>query len=722
LGDVTALNGLGQAMFDNVAAVLPEAALATLERASTSHPDMAVMVWRRHLSQLRFLAYDPALFERSAELLARAATQSADEREAKAASDTFVSLFTIYLSGTHATIEQRLRVIERLLRSGEAEARTLALAALDGVLQATHFSSSYSFEFGARSRDYGWHPRSRADTTQWYGAALLLIERLAVTEGMLKRELRDLVARNFRGLWTSAQMHDELDRLARRFADGGFWREGWVACRRTMHFDRNRLTPEVVSRLSDLEIALGPSNLQERVRAVVLGDSSRALDLDDTDVDDDLVGTTARLDATARELGVAVGVDDAVQAELLPELLRGGDRAWPFGRGLAAASLDVRAAWARLVDGLAPIAPEQRNVQVLGGFLAELWERDRDVAQQLLDSALDHPALLVFLPVLQLAVGLDERGVERLQRALSTGQVPVWMYRNLAFGGVAADVPSASLKGLLLLIADQPNGVDVALEILYMRLYSDRSAHRAYEPDLLEAGRALLQRLTFGGSNDRRDHILGDVVRACLAGPDAGPTAAAVGIALRQAMAANDTYLFDTDALLGALLEVHPTAVLDALFTGNEQDRRMIVTAFEYLDDHLGNPADVIPCDALVAWCEGDCEHRYPLAASIITFARRPDASGPLVWSEQAKALLASAPDPRSVLAVFIERFQPMTWSGSRAALIESNAQLLDSLESHVPSDVMPFVIEAKAQLAHGVARERQWETRQDRARDERFE
>lgn len=130
----------------------------------------------------------------------------------------------------------------------------------------------------------------------------------------------------------------------------------------------------------------------------------------------------------------------------------------------------------------------------------------------------------------------------------------------------------------------------------------------------------------------------------------------------------------------------------------------------------------MISREALVAWCEGDREHRYFLSASIITFARRPEASGPLVWSEQAKALLASAPDPRSVLAVFIERFQPMTWSGSRAALIESNAQLLDSLESHVPSDVIPFVTEAKAQLAHDIAQERQWETRQDRARDERFE
>ena len=406
LGDVTALNDLGRAMFENVAPVLPEAALAALERAGNQHLDVATMVWRRHRSLLRSLAYDPPLFERSVQVLARAATQSTDEREAKEASDTFVSLFTIYLSGTHATIEQRLGVIERLLRSGEVKARALGLAALDEVLEATHFSWGYQFEFGARSRDYGHQPRTNADVTRWYGAAFSLIERLALTEGVLKPELRDLVARNFRGLWTSAHMHGEVEKLSRGFAADGFWRAGWAACRQTLHFDRNSLTPEAASRLSALEADLRPSTLQERVHAVVLGDRSAGLDLEDMDVDGDVMSAIERLDAIARELGAAVAADDEVFAELLPDLLRGGNRTWAFGSGLAGASPDVRATWAKLVEGLDQIPVEQRDAQVLRGFLAELSRQDRDLVQHILDSALDQPAVVVFLPVLHLAVGL----------------------------------------------------------------------------------------------------------------------------------------------------------------------------------------------------------------------------------------------------------------------------------------------------------------------------
>lgn len=718
LGDVTALTDIGRAMFENVAPVLPEAALAALERAGNYHLDAATMVWRRHRALLHSLAYDPPLFERSARVLARAATQSMDERDAKEASDTFVSLFTIYLSGTHATIEQRLGVIESLIKSDYAKARVLGMAALDEVLEATHFTSNHQFEFGARSRDYGYKPRSGADVTCWYRAALALIERLATTELALKSELCDMLARKFRGLWTSAHMYDELDRLSRTVAADGFWRAGWAACRQTMHFDKSRLTPTAALRLSALETDLRPSNLQERVRAMVLGDTSTGLDLEDMDVDST---STVRLEAIARDLGADVATDDEVLVELLPDLLRGGNRAWTFGRGLASATPDPRATWARLVEELERVALEQRNIQVLMGYLSELWEKDKGLAQHLLDAALNQPCLLPFLPVLHMAAKLDEYGVERLKRGLSTGQVPVSMYWNLACGRATDHLAGAVLKDLLLLIADQPDGFDVALGILFMRLHSDNSERRKHEPELLGACRELLRRVTFPTSSHRVDYHLAGIVKACLAGPDCGPMAAALAVRLKQAVTP-ETYSFDNAELLRALLELQPTAVLDALFAREEEGQRVVDCMFENLGDDRGSPADVISCEALIAWCEGDRERRYPIAASIITFAHRPEASGPQIWSEQAKALIARAPDPRAVLVVLIKRFRPMSWSGSRAALMDANARLLDSLEFLVPSDLMPFLTEAKAQLAQEIAGERQWEAGEDRARYQGFE
>ncbi|MGJ7609237.1 hypothetical protein ACSFA7_33230 [Variovorax sp. LT1R20] len=723
LGDVAALNDLGRAMFENIAPVAPEAALTALERVNNDQPDVATAAWRQHLSLLRSLAYDPLLFERSAHVLARASTQDTKNEDAKKASNTFLSLFTIYLSGTHASIEQRLNVIEQLLSSGEPKARALGLAALSKVLMSGHFSSAHKFSFGARSRDYGYRPSSDDEIRKWYGSAVAFIERLSMVRSELVPDLRDLLAKNFRRLWILVNKQNEFEELFLRFAANGFWREGWMACLRTMKLDRDRLTSVAASRLASLEAQLRPSTLPERVRALVLGTPSDFwLDLDSTDGDGDPMSAIKRSEAMARELGTAVAVDGVVLAELLPALLSGGYGTWAFGRGLADASADARLTWETLVRGLELIASEQRDIQVLRGFLAQLWEQDQALAQHFLDTALHQPCLLDFLPLLHSAVQLDERGSERLERALRELQAPVWTYRHLASGRTTEHVAGTVLRALLLCIANQPEGFDVALEILYMRLHLDDSAQRAHEPELLEAGRELLQRVTFKGRGQNEDHRLAGIVKACVTGPDADRVAAEIAVRLRRAVAAYETSSFDNEDLLKVLLELQPTPVLDALFDDDEENQLTGISVFERLDSLEGSPADAISSDALIAWCERDRERHYLLAASIITFAHRPEANAPLGWSEQARALLARAPEPASVLARLIERFSPMSWSGSRAALMEANAELLNHLEPNIASRLERFVAQAKAQIAREVARERLSETEYDRARDERFE
>lgn len=463
LGDATVFNELGRAMFENVAPVSPEAALECLERAGEGSPDLAAMAWRRHLSLLRSLAYDPQLFERCASLLVRAAAQRTDEHDAKSASDTFASLFTIYFSGTYATIEQRLQVIESLLRSDEPKQHSLALDALRNVLETSHFSGARSFEFGAWSRDYGHQPRSDEDVTEWYGAALTFIERLAFTESVLKSELLALLAQKFRGLWTSAGVCDQLEALCRRKAAEGFWRDGWIACRQTMSFHGESLTPERRARLAALEADLRPTNLAENVRAVVLGDRSSRFFLEDIELDGDITRTCERLDAIARELGAAVANDEAVFEELIPELLHGGARVWAFGRALISVAVDRRAIWAKLVDGLTKIPRDERDAGILYGCIGELWEHDRDLAQEFLDDALAQPALAPFIPPLQSAVPIDARGVDRLKQTLGAGSTPVRNYRVLAFGRLTDQISGRDLKDLILLLLAQTEGFDVSL-------------------------------------------------------------------------------------------------------------------------------------------------------------------------------------------------------------------------------------------------------------------
>ena len=721
LHDVSALSDLGRAMFHNAAPVLPEAALSALERVAVSSPHLAATVWRQHLSLVRSLAYDPPLFERSVQMLSRTALENGDERAAKEIADAFVSLFPICLSGTHATIEQRLAVIERLLRSDQSTAKTLGLRAMDAVLKTSHFSGSYQYEFGARSRDYGFFPADEEELTGWYFAALTLIERLAPVDEWFRTEMRGTLARNFHGLWTISGLRDQVETLSRAFAADGFWREGWFACKQTLRYGSTQVDQQGTSRLTRLEAELRPSNITEQVMAIALGERSGNFELEELEaIDDDYTRASARLEARARELGEIVGADDTLFEPLLPAMLRGGARAWTFGQGLATTSPQTHVTWTRLVEGLAQVPSEKQDVQVLRGFLAEVWKRDEDLVQTILDAALARPDLAAFVPILQTAVDLDERGMARLQRALRAG-VPVRMFRFLAYGRVTDRAPAGALKDLLLLIAAQSDGFDVALEILSMRFHSDRSDQRDHEPELLLAGAGLLRHIKFCTDNSSNTYQLAELVKACLGAADARQGAADVARQLRRAVANHETYSFNNNELLTALLEVQPAGVLDALFAGSEDDQQAGLQVFDYLAAHRTNPADTISCDTLTEWCNADSDVRYSLAAEFVSFSRRAGESASLVWSEQAVALLAGAPNPEKVLAAFIARFQPMSWSGSRAAIIEANSRLLDSIPSLLPS-LEPVVIAAKVQIAEAVSAERQRETARDRIDDERFE
>ena len=309
-----------------------------------------------------------------------------------------------------------------------------------------------------------------------------------------------------------------------------------------------------------------------------------------------------------------------------------------------------------------------------------------------------------------------------MKQALNSGQVSVLMFRSLAYGRTTNRLSGSDLSDLLLLIAEQTEGFDVALEILHMRLLSDRLAQSPHESELLEVGRNLLRSVRFHRYGDRDIYNLTELVRICLAEPKAAEVAAELADRLKRAVATGETYSFDNNELLKTLLTIQPSVVLDAIFDGDNEEQQEGIDLFDNLSGSLQNPADQISSEELVAWCNQDPEKRFVLAAAFVTLGRRSEESGLQVWSEHAMALLTNAPDPCSVLAVFVDRFRPSSWSGSRATLMEANVRMLDSLEGGGTGRLTMVVAEARIQLVREIEKERIRETTRDRVRDERFE
>ncbi|MGE0022885.1 MAG: hypothetical protein AB7S70_04550, partial [Hyphomicrobium sp.] len=154
LADVPNLEEDERAMFANVAPVSPKAALAAIERSLVNAEEEALHDSVYISGLLRSLAYDPSDFERSVDLLvalARATGEGDGTKGDDHPTKVAASLFQIALSGTHAPLEMRLRLLKRLLQSEDTNERSMGVEMLRAILKSDHFYSSHSFDFGSRS-------------------------------------------------------------------------------------------------------------------------------------------------------------------------------------------------------------------------------------------------------------------------------------------------------------------------------------------------------------------------------------------------------------------------------------------------------------------------------------------------------------------------------------------------------------------------------------------
>jgi hypothetical protein len=613
-----------------------------------------------------------------------------------------------------------LIIIKSLLLSNLAKQRTLGLIALKAALESWQFSSSYDFEFGAHSRDHGYRPRSKEELKHWFELTLKLIETLVSSDGASTSLVLAALAEKFRGLWTKAGMYDELERVCRSILKKQFWPDGWIAVRETQYFHSKGFTPEISAKLAALEKLLRPADLVEKVRSIVLSSKLSSLDLDfEDDGADDIQTRLERIEANAQSLGKAVAMGVNVFGELLPELVSSEGRLWSFGRGLVEGAEDPSAMWNQLVAQLEVTAEDRRKIQILCGFLHALHARDPVLANFFLDEALQHPTVSPFYPILQTAVGIDKKGLERLVQSVGLGKAPIWVYRNLAFGRATDPISGEDFKKLVLEIAAKTDGFDVASDIVYMRLHSDKDDE---QPGILDAGRELMRQVKFTKKNNSEDYHLGKIIELCLVGKEGAITVQDLCAKLKDAASKYETYIFNHADLVNGLFSAQPTVTLDGLLSGNAQEVQVGARILDDVRRRSKSPLDLVPESELLGWCDREPQTRYPIIAAAVTISTHSEETGRGQLTNIALRLLEKAPDRVKVLEQFVTQFRPTSWSGSLAVILESNVKLLDELDGYPDSAVVEFVKQEKNRLGKAIEAERRAESVADRERNARFE
>jgi hypothetical protein len=721
LGNVADLDDAGVKRFVNIAPIAPTLALNAILAAANDEARARVLLdskaphRARWIALVRALAYEAESFDAAAGLLARFVAAEPPNTRSESASGAFTSLFHVILSGTHARIEKRLHLINKLVATADAPLVESAMKALEATLVASGFSG-HDFSFGARPRDFGWRPTTDAEVAGWFRAALEACRAMMKMPEHSKR-IRMMLARRFRSLWVHGFVEEELEAIALELAAQGGWAEGWIAVRMTMRFDEKRIKPEVMDRLGALEKRLRPTDLRQRVDAYVLARTHDYLDAEEED-GADATAKWKRAAEIAEELGrECASVPDAL-VDILPEALRKGPgRRYFFGRGLALGAGDVGKLWQDLLQVMTAIPASERDTSVLQGVIAAAHERAPSLASPMLDEAVDHPVLREHFPLLQTAVMLDVAAIARLLRALKAGHAPIWQYGQLNFRIEGTDLEPADYRRLLVAVAEAAGGFPAALQMFESRLFDFKSANKKPDRATIELGRDLLLRCTFSDRDDNIAHHTMEIAAACLEGSDAGDIARTICEKLRAALEDYRTGAWHYGELARTLFRLHPDVALDELVGRRSQDDPDLLHAFTVGSGEIGAVHGASE-EALMAWADQNPKERYWKLAREVELFHKPEGSSELTWTPLALQLLSQAPDRSPILKAFAWRLFPRSWSGSLAEILKGYIALVRQLDTRSEPDVREWVQEQVAALS----KRAEQETQSERRTDESFE
>lgn len=740
LGDILKLEGVAARMLDYIGPVAPEVLLDRIETELYA-PDFGGMqpggLQRTAILRLlQLLAYEASTFDRCVRLLIRVADYEDENNNYDAVRDKITKLFQAYLSGTHAPLDQRISVVNECLSSDVAGRRSLGFRMLSTALSGPPWTGYGTNEFGARPRDFGFQP-NHDELVQWRSAFIDIAVQLGTSgDPDLEGPARETLTNVFRGIWRHKAMREKLVDAAKKLNSHRPWVEGWKAVRSTIYFDHTKRKGKddfepLPNRLAELERELAPDELVPTIMAYVLGKGHDywALDADFDHQDTNKFRESGkRIEAKAIQLGEDFAASDHELEELGPNLFSSDGMPYrvTFGMGLAKGGHDLRAIWQQLINQLERQTEGGKDFGVFAGFIEQVHSDDPALARELLDQCAQHCQLRNVLVGLHPRRKFAETDLDRCVALLDDPVIHPRMYGPILWREEYAHLPESRVLDLAQRLLCQPNGDDVVLEALSMKLPDHEEAADTLESSLRKIGlRAAIQRLKgdhrdAGGSID---YNMERVVRSALRsdGNDAEKLEW-----LNSIVAVIDEhhgFVHAFESAIATTVELMPETFLSHIFKGTEpeQCRRLF---FLQDEDIRQSPLSKINVDALIGWCKtrSDNDVWESIAAGIGLWSANDDQRGVVTVSETAIRLLEASPEPEAILKAFAERVTPSSWSGSRADVMQPRADAIGRLVEHERPEISQAAKTIATDLDKLIESQREHEQREDEEREQRFE
>jgi len=288
LPDESALNSeFGSKLVDRFVHLAPDATMRHLEMllsGKSTDELVAFSSGRRYtIWALVKLVFRRQTFDVAAKLLLK--LEAAENRNGtNSASGIFRGLYQLYLSGTEATPEEKLLVLDDGLADPDGRIRNLCVDALDCMLENLHFSRSGGSEhIGAGEALEDWRPKTYGEIFDYYRSALTRLEKIALDANDPNNQTAlNIIGSHLRSLFSNPNLLDDIQSTIARLREAHpRWYHAAIALNEWLYFDRNGADKTYQQCLREYYDKLIPTDPLEQIHYY---SSGWATDINDPDV------------------------------------------------------------------------------------------------------------------------------------------------------------------------------------------------------------------------------------------------------------------------------------------------------------------------------------------------------------------------------------------------------------------------------------------------------
>jgi len=718
--------------FNYIAPIFPDTVLLALEEA-TKQPDFASRLnpnFSTLAKLLCHLAYEDKHFDRSLSLLIKFSETENNAENNDSIAERIKNLFSLYLSGTEALPVHRQTFVESLIKSSNPRHKEIARKLLHAAFEASYWSSAATFDFGARKRSYGWQPATDGENVEWYIGFIKLLENaLDSTDNEQIKLAKDILASNFRELWTFVGCFDVLEKIIRKHAEDGKWPEIWMAIKKTINLDRNEHTSTLLIRLKEIEVISAPKDPYSEIEAYVLFNS--------WDHTSSLSDNYSEAEKKINDKIVKLGELACTEPEYLERL---GDKLWDkhidslwsFGKGLARGSSDKLATFELLVGLLKKVSLDQVNPLLLHGFLNEVHAKSPNLTRKLQERVLKERKLKEHFVYLLSATPIETWGTEKLIELAIAGDLEAWKFTQISYGRIHETISDEDLVKLLEALLELQAGISAIFRILGMRFSIDKESPYSPSAQLLSTGRKAIKRMLAMHRDDIQhfmSHRFDHVADYCLAPTAPKGEVAEITALVCEGVESYRLYSSDLGDLISPLFKNFPGIVLDHVFVGDDSEKLRTHMLFRNRLNRVRLPSlNDAPIKRIISWCNDDQNKIQKVAKVVSAYSTIEPGEDPLANLKRAslsphiKALMDIANDKLSIVNTIFAGTWNSRCSGSLADILEIRSHAFSELLKHPSKEVRSLAADKLKLLEKSVRENRIREAEKDTKREQRFE